>query len=228
MVNNKLVKKETVEYFGLGLVILFIIIHAIIRNDNVAAIIDAVCGITYTFLAGKGKPICYLFGITASFCYSFLSFKNALYANLLLYSLYYIPMQILGYFNWNKNLKNKTKEIIKIRISRKEFLIILALIAVLSTILSLLLIKFNNPHPIFDSVTTVVSVAGLYLTVRRAIEQWVCWTCVNALYLVLWTQLALSGERVYSMVIKWAIYLFLAIYFYLEWKREIDANRVEE
>ena len=228
MVKNKLLKKDSVEYFGLGLVILFIIIHAIIRNDSVVAIIDAVCGITYTFLAGKGKSICYLFGITASCCYSFLSFKNALYANLLLYSLYYIPMQVVGYFNWNKNLKNKTKEIIKIRISRKEFLIILALIVVLSTILSLLLIKFNNPHPIFDSVTTVVSVAGLYLTVRRAIEQWVCWTCVNALYLVLWTQLALSGERVYSMVIKWAIYLFLAIYFYIEWKREIDANRVEE
>ena len=66
------------------------------------------------------------------------------------------------------------------------------------------------------------------MTVRRAIEQWICWTVVNALYLILWTQLALSGERVYSMIIKWAIYLFLAVYFYLEWKREIDANRVEE
>lgn len=228
MVNNKLVKKESVEYFGLSLLILFIVIHAFIRNDDIVAIIDAICGITYTFLAGKGKPICYFFGITASVCYSFLSFKNALYANLLLYTAYYIPMQVLGYFNWNKSLKNKTKEIIKINVSKKEFWVILFLIVISSVLLSLLLIKFNNSHPIFDSVTTVVSIAGLYLTVRRAIEQWVCWSVVNALYLVLWTQLALSGERVYSMVIKWAIYLFLAIYFYIEWKRDIDANRIQE
>lgn len=228
MVKNKLIKKDSVEYFGLSLIVLFIIVHALVRNDNIAALIDAVCGIIYTFLAGKGKPVCYLFGITASCCYSFLSFKNALYANLLLYTFYYVPMQILGYFNWNKNLKNKTKEIIKIRISKKEFSIILVLIVLFSALLSLVLIKFNNPHPIFDSVTTVVSVAGLYLTVRRAIEQWVCWSCVNLLYLILWSQLALSGERVYSMVVKWTIYLFLAIYFYIEWKREIDANRVEE
>ena len=222
MINIKLMKKDSVEYFALFLVVIFILIHALVRDDSLLAVVDAACGIIYTFLAGKGKPICYFFGITASVCYCMLSFKNALYANLLLYSAYYIPMQILGYFKWNKNLKNKTNEILKAKISAKEFRIILFLVVIFSILLSLLLQKFNNVHPFFDGITTIVSIAGLYLTVKRSIEQWVCWICVNALYFILWTQLAIAGERVYSLVIKWALYLILAIYFYRKWKKEIN------
>ena len=46
------------EIIGLGIILLGIILHAIIRNDNPIALTSAVCGITYTFIAGKGNPIC--------------------------------------------------------------------------------------------------------------------------------------------------------------------------
>ena len=112
-IKQKLLKKDFIEYLMLGLVLIFIIIHGIIRQEYFVAIISALCGITYTAIAGKGRPLCYLFGITGSFFYSYLSFKNALWGNMLLYLCYYIPMQVLGIFKWKKHLEEKSKEIIK-------------------------------------------------------------------------------------------------------------------
>lgn len=224
MTNNKTKSWKSSEKIGLASIILFIIIHAIIRHDNVIALISALCGITYTFLAGKGLPKCYLFGVTGSGFYSFLAFQNALWGNLLLYLCYYLPMQILGYFRWNKNLQESKKEIIKIRLPQKEFLIFILVLLFISTGVYYILLYFKDANPLLDSITTVFSIGGMYLTVRRAIEQWIFWMVVNSLSLAMWVNVALNGVRVYSTIVMWAVYLILAIYFYREWKKELAAN----
>ena len=160
------------EIIFLTTVILFILVHAILRQDSLAAAINAICGITYTFIAGKGNPICYLFGVTGSGFYSYLSFQNMLWGNLLLYLCYYIPMQILGFFNGIKILKEGKREIIKRYLPRKELYILICITFVLIIITSLVLHYFNDAHPILDSITAICSIGGMYLTVRRAIEQW--------------------------------------------------------
>lgn len=213
------------EIIFLTTVILFILVHAILRQDSLAAAINAICGITYTFIAGKGNPICYLFGVTGSGFYSYLSFQNMLWGNLLLYLCYYIPMQILGFFQWNKNLKEGKREIIKRYLPRKELYILICITFVLIIITSLVLHYFNDAHPILDSITAICSIGGMYLTVRRAIEQWLFWIVVNMLSLIMWTYVALNGVRVYSTIIMWVVYLVLAFYFYFTWRNEINASK---
>ena len=109
-----------------------ILINAIILKDNPAAIINAICGILYTIIAGKGKISCYFFGLLGSSCYILLSFKNALWGNMLLYLCYYIPMQILGIFKWKQHLKKESKEIVKIKLNFKEQIIIDNFLSILS------------------------------------------------------------------------------------------------
>ena len=166
-------------------------------------------------------PVCYLFGVTGSSFYCLLSFQSALWGNLLLYAGYYVPMQILGYFSWNKNLKDTQKEIIKIKLPKKELFVLLGILFFLSLLVYFILFKFNDTHPVLDSLTTVFSIGGMYLAVRRAIEQWIFWFVVNILSVVMWFNVALSGVKVYSTVIMWAVYLFLAVYFYITWKKEL-------
>ena len=109
--------------------------HGLFRHDSIFAVISAICGISYTFIAGKGKPVCYLFGLTGSGFYCYLSFMSALWGNLLLYALYYIPMQILGFFRWNKNLKEGRNDIVKISLPAKEMqtLIVIMILGTLFT-----------------------------------------------------------------------------------------------
>ena len=61
----------------------------------------------------------------------------------------------------------------------------------------------------------------MYLTVRRAIEQWGVWIFVNGLSAIMWGLIALSGEKVYSTVIMWSVYFVLGIYFYFCWEKEL-------
>ena len=107
---------EKKEIITLAFIWIFIILNAIFTKDSLIAVISAICGISYTYIAGKGKISCYLFGLTGSSFYCYLSFINALWGNLLLYALYYIPMQIIGFFRWKKHLNNKTNSIIKIKL----------------------------------------------------------------------------------------------------------------
>lgn len=216
-------RKNKLEIFVFALILILIVVHGFLRHDNVAAVISAICGISYTFIAGKGKPVCYLFGLTGSGFYCYLSFMSALWGNLLLYALYYIPMQILGYFRWNKNLKTGTKNIIKISLPTKEMSILLVIMVLGMMGCFFILSYFKDLHPVLDSITTVLSIGGMYLTVRRAIQQWIFWMGVNLLSLIMWLNVALLGERVWSTVIMWAVYLFLAVYFYIIWRKEFKS-----
>ena len=158
----------------------------------------------------------------------FASDNGALFAattTLILYAGYYIPMQVLGFFRWNKHLKADKKEIVKTRLNLSD-LIKLALITLSAAIISIIiLILSGDKSPYIDGITTVFSVAGMYLTVKRCIEQWLVWLIVNGLSFVMWLKIALEGEKVYSTVLMWGVYFILAIYFYIKWKQDIFPSK---
>lgn len=205
--------------------ILLIILISIYMNDNKVALVSAVCGICYTILAGKGKISCYIFGLAGTFCYSFISFKNALYGNLALYALYYFPMQVAGIFKWKKHLKSDTQEIEKTKLSPKER-VVYALIAVFgSVILAFVLWKLNDQNPIIDAITSVFSIIGLILTVKRCIEQWYIWFVVNGLSMIMWIQAYLNGSNCFATILMWATYFVLSIYFLHTWNKEMRVRK---
>lgn len=230
---TEFVKKELngwkkIEIIGLFTVLTLILINAIIVKDNPIAVISAFCGILYTIIAGKGKISCYFFGLSGSWCYVWLSFLNSLWGNMLLYLCYYIPMQILGIFKWKKHLKKDTKEIVKTRLSNKNRITLLFIGVLGSIITSIILHYFHDKSPIADGITTFLSILGMYLTVRRAIEQWVVWMIVNGISALMWINLVLHGIKTYSTVIMWVVYFVLAIYFYFEWKKVLNKNEISQ
>ena len=209
------------EIVGLLIVLSTIFINAILMRDSIISVISAICGILYTIIAGKGKISCYFFGLIGTSFYGYLAYHNALYGNLILYIGYYFPMQILGIFQWKKHLKKSTNEIIKTKLSPKE-LVYLSIIGCLTCfIFSMLLKTLNDTHPYIDGITTVLSIFGMYMTVKRVIEQWIVWMIVNALSVFMWLNIAIQGEKVYATVIMWLVYFVLSIYFYRQWRQEI-------
>ncbi len=223
----KQISGRHVEYTVLFLVYLILITNYWLNNDSVIALLSAFFGITYTALAGKGKPVCYLFGVSGSGLYSYLAFSNALWGNLLLYMCYYIPMQVIGFFQWNKNLKKHKNEIIKTSLSAKDACLILIISTVFSIAAIFILHYLGDTNPVIDGVTTILSIVGMYLTVKRCIEQWIAWMIVNILSLIMWLNIALSGEKVFSTVIMWGVYFLLAIYFYITWRKELKKTTLE-
>lgn len=223
---TEFVKKELTgwgkyERIIFPLEILLIILLSIVINDSKIALISAICGISYSILAGKGKISCYFFGLCGTLCYAFIAFKNSLFGNLALYVLFYLPMQVVGIFKWKKHLKKNTQEIVKTKLSHKER-VIYFIISVFSIIILYFILRyFNDNSPVFDAVTSVLSVAGLILTVKRCIEQWYVWFIVNGLSTIMWIEAYVNGSNCFATILMWATYFVLSIYFLWSWKKEI-------
>ncbi len=203
------------------LVLVLTVIISVVIGDNKIALVSALCGMSYTILAGKGKISCYFIGMIGTFCYSFIAFKNGFYGNLALYMFYYFPMEIIGIIKWRKHLKKDLNEIIKTRLSNKNRVIYAIVAVVLSVGLSVILKLFNGSTPFLDGTVTVLSVIGQLLTVKRCIEQWHVWFVVNLLSLVMWIYAYINGSNCFATMIMWFVYLILSVYFLQAWKREV-------
>jgi nicotinamide mononucleotide transporter pnuC len=204
--------------------VLLIIILSILMKDSKVALVSAICGISYSILAGKGKISCYFIGLCGTLCYSYISFKNSLYGNLFLYLLYYLPMQVLGIFKWRKHLKKETQEIAKTKLSKVERILYFCGAIVFSLLVYFILKYFGDQSPAIDSITSVFSVIGLILTVKRCIEQWYIWFVVNGLSVVMWVKAYINGSNCFATILMWGIYFVLSIYFLYMWKKELKYN----
>ena len=213
------------EIIGLFVVIFVILSGAFAANDRPIAVVSAICGILYTVIAGKGKISCYFFGLCGTFCYSRLSFDNALWGNLLLYAGYYFPMQVWGLFEWRRHLKSTTKEIYKTSLSPAQRWNLGLLAAVFTAIFVVFLKFLNDSSPLFDGITAILSILGMYLTVKRCIEQWIVWMIVNGFSALMWLNLVLHGAKTISTFIMWCVYFVLAVYFYFCWRSEMKKCR---
>lgn len=212
------------ERFLFPLVILTIVIISLIMKDNKIALISAVCGISYTILAGKGKISCYFIGMLGTFCYSYLSFINGFFGNLALYMLYYFPMEIVGIFKWKKHFKKEVREVVKTKLTNKERILYSIFSVVLSLIVSLVLKFMGDSKPFMDGFATVFSVVGQLLTVKRCIEQWYVWFFVNTISLIMWIFAYINGSNCFATILMWAVYVVLSVYFLRAWKKELENN----
>jgi nicotinamide mononucleotide transporter len=88
------------------------------------------------------------------------------------------------------------------------------------------LIKYHDKNPIFDSITTIFSIFGLLLTVKRCIEQWYVWIVVNGLSAIMWIQAYLNGSNCFATVIMWVTYFILAVYFLKNWEKDIQQQEM--
>ncbi|MBQ7288020.1 MAG: nicotinamide mononucleotide transporter [Candidatus Gastranaerophilales bacterium] len=207
--------------------ILLIIFISILMNDSKVALVSAIAGISYTILAGKGKILCYFIGLTGTFCYCYISFKNALYGNLALYGLYFFPMQVLGIIKWAKHLKKDTGDVIKTSLTNKQRLLYFLSLSFLTIIFGYILQLIGGKTPYIDAITVVFSIFGQLLTVKRCIEQWYVWFVVNVLSLIMWIIAYQNGSNCFATIIMWATYVFLALYFLFQWKKEIAISNEE-
>lgn len=221
------IKKEfesfkTSEIVFFFLIIFFIILVSLYFNDTKIALISAICGISYTVFAGYGKIYCYFIGIIGTFCYCYLAYKNAFFGNLCLYGLYYLPMEIIGIFQWKKNLKKEKNEIIKTKLNSRQRAVYLIAGIITSLLCSTVLITLGDKKPFIDGFTTVFSIIGQYLTVKRCVEQWYVWFFVNLFSLLMWLFAVLNGAKCSATVLMWGIYLILSVYFLKRWNKELS------
>ena len=212
------------ELIVAGALLLTVFLISVSMHDNKIATAQAIFSLSYSVMAGKGKISCYFFGILGTLCYSFLSFKNAIFGAVMLQMGYFLPMEIIGIFMWKKKMNQEKQAIIKTRLTNKERIYFSFLIILISLAVAMFLAHIGDRFPFMDAFSTVFSVFAMYFTVRRCIEQWALWTGVNVLSAIMWLIIFIGGVHTFATFLTWSIHLFLGLYFLFEWHKELKTQ----
>lgn len=191
---------------------------SLIWKDSLVALVSGVTGIIGVVLCAKGKISTYFFATINVALYAWICFENMLYGEVMLNTLYFIPMNILGFILWNKK-KDEDGNVEAKALTKKGLVILFIGLALAIFAYYQLLKSLGGNLQLIDSITTVTSVVALILQVLRYKEQWLIWIIVNIVSIVMWIMLLSTPEGSITMIVMWSAYLMNSIYGYINWSK---------
>ncbi|AIQ21267.1 nicotinamide mononucleotide transporter [Paenibacillus sp. FSL H7-0357] len=198
----------------------------VISKDSLFGFTVFITGVLCVVLAAKGNLMSYVFGMYNTIGYAYLAYVNGLFGEVMLNLLFFVPMNVVGFYMWKNNRTDGKLSMRQLELKR---LLLVGAVCVLGSLLLGLGLSFipGQNSPYIDAITTVLSVVATLLMVRRFKEQWLVYIVLNMFTVLLWVirMLEGSGEGL-LMIVMWSAYLVNAVYGYYNWNkgaREVSA-----
>ncbi|MGW8122738.1 nicotinamide riboside transporter PnuC [Roseivirga echinicomitans] len=153
---------------------------------------------------------------------SFVVFWNAqLYGDFILH-IFFLVLNIYGWYYWIKGTKGEESSIPITHTSKKRSLIFLGLTVLGIFAFAQFLINIPSIFegmepaslPYWDSTTSILSVTGMWLTARKKIDNWYYWFAVDIIATGVYFY---KGLYFYSFL--YFLYIGMAVAGYLAWKK---------
>jgi len=187
-------------------------------GDTLLSFSVFITGIICVVLVARGSIWNYAPGLYNVIGYSWLSYQNGFFGEVMLNAGYFLPAQIIGIFMWKNHLENGS--IVKMRKLTKSYTAVWLTISAVGTVIYGYLLSTipGQNVPYFDSCSTVLSVIAMLLMMLRYREQWLLWIIVDVVSITMWAFRIGSGvEGAPAMLVMWSAYLINAIYGYYKW-----------
>lgn len=192
-------------------------------KQNSIDLICALANMLCVVLVAKGRLENFFFGIIATGLYAYISYQSGIYGEAMLSGLFYLPMQFIGLYFWQKNRQKNQQvqsDITVKNLTKKGWSIMLVTVAICSLGYAELLAYLNAQQVHLDSVTVVICIIAQILMTMRYSEQWFLWVTSNILGIALWMN---AGN--YAMVMMTCASLFNALYGWYHWHQQ--ANKIQ-
>lgn len=224
-IKNELTGWKKLEVFWLVLACGVITGLSVYWGDTLMGIISSTTGVACVVCTGKGKLSAYIFGLINSILYAIIAYKATLYGETMLNALYYVPMQFVGFYIWNKNMNSETHEVAKRHMKNSGRMILLLSILMATYFYGLVLRYLGDAMPFVDSFTTVSSVVAMIVSVKMFAEQWWIWVAVDIFSVYMWWCDFQSGSDNMATLLMWVVYLGNAIIMLVRWEREAKLSK---
>ena len=211
---------KALEVVWLIIASMVILALSIYWKDNWVGITSALTGVWCVILTGKGKRSSFIFGMVNVICYIYLALNAKFYGEVMLNTLYYVPMNVVGWIAWSKYMNDDTGEVSKQTLSGKTSFITYALTAIGIVVYGYVLKIMGGNLPYIDSMSTIVAIVAQILSVKRLAVQWILWIIVNIVSVIMWgISFAQGGDNIATLAM-WSVYLVNAIIMYVKWNKE--------
>ena len=195
------------------------IIIAIVSKDNWLNFLVFISGILCVVLAAKGSIWNYVIGTVNTVTYAYLAYNNGLFGELGLYILFFLPMNIVGYFMWKNHIKDDIVEMKTLNLKSILFVFLITFLG--CAFLGYFLSKIHTQNsPYLDGMSTIISIVATILMILRYKEQWLLYIILNIITIIIWIIRTLDGsESGIMMIVMWSAFLINATYGYYNWSR---------
>ena len=147
--------------------------------------------------------------------------QTKLYADFVLH-LFYFGMNVYGWYYWVYGRKSDEQVVPVTSISVNTWLFTLGISAVGIFIWGYLLNNYTDASLAYwDSTTSVLSFAAMWLTARKKIENWILWLVVDILATGIYYY-----KGLYFYCLLYLVYIGMAIAGYLAWKKSMNRSLV--
>jgi len=116
---------------------------------------------------------------------------------------------------WNRHKKSELEELPITHTPKKYILPLTVFGILLFAFIAFILARFtDSPVPYGDSLTTALSILGMWLLAQKYVEQWWFWFAINIVScgLYIW-------KGLHTTSILFAIYSVISVFGYFKWKK---------
>ena len=170
-------------------------------------------------LVDEGKITNYVFGFLSCSGWLLIAIHNKLFGDVAS-QMFYILMQFVGIYFWNKNLESEDT------VKSRSISLTKGMAFFIMTIIIYLIVLFtsknlNGAQVYVDSMLLPLGIVGQFLMTGGYASQWICWLTIDALNVYIWfNQLTNSySSSTLTFFILQVIMLINAIYGAIQWYR---------
>lgn len=174
--------------------IISIILSGIVFKSEIATMASSCAAVITAILQAKGKIESQFFSIIVCLLYSYISYKNKYYGEVIFYLLVMFPMSIVGIISWITHKSKKTDTVEVNKINLKEW-VLLAFISIVAFIgLYNLLKYFNTSELLVSTLSMIASSLAIYLLVRRSKYSFIFYLLNDIISIILWGLPVIAGN----------------------------------
>ena len=225
MADDKTFNKWFNTFILVGMAVVTVVVTAIKFQDTesgramlVISAFGSLMGVLSTVCAANGRILTFLFGLIDVTIYGVMCLIGTRYGNAALHLLYFLPMQVVGFFQWKKRGSDGAHEVKARRLSGKQWTLFGSLFLVGLVIAYFVLAAMDKTEAagvvrwlvLTDALSMMCNVLGQWLLSTAYMEQWIFWIGVNVASVAMWVlTLRQSPDSSYALiyVVKYSFYL---------------------
>lgn len=160
-------------------------------------------------------------GLANNIVFFFLFLQSQLYADMGL-QLVYFGLGLYGWWNWLRHGPDQRPLQPTSTTAMEGFVVLIAIVG-LTVLLWQLLLWAGGAAPIWDALTTALSLAAQYLLSRKRIEHWYLWITADLIYVPLYISRGLP-----LTAILYGVFLVMCVVGLWEWRESLRTAQARE
>jgi nicotinamide mononucleotide transporter len=187
---------------------------------GIGEIIAVVFSLICVILTIRRNIWCWVTGMVGVVFYAYVFYDTKLYADMVLQAVYF-AQSIYGMEMWVRN-GGMDKKVKVVRLEMMDMFMHGAILMGTWLLIAYLMFSYtDNSIPAIDAFLSVASLFANYYLAKRILESWFIWIVVDIGYIgvFLYKDLYLSSGLYF-------VFLIMAIYGLLEWKKELNTKKV--